>query len=123
MPGLPARHRDADPRRLQRGWNVRYTTELTEPVWFYLRGEEYSAQIDRFVERGRGPAGPNGLNGFASAAATDSVIAMIARRCRKAASTRIDGEATVPDRNRSPSFLPGSGVSRPMSSDGVEPAG
>ncbi len=33
------------------GWNVRYTTELTEPVWFYLRGEEYSAQLDHFVER------------------------------------------------------------------------
>jgi scyllo-inositol 2-dehydrogenase (NADP+) len=31
------------------GWNVRYTTDLTAPVWFYLRGEEYSAQIDHFV--------------------------------------------------------------------------
>jgi hypothetical protein len=28
---------------------VRYTTELTDEVWFYLRGEEYSAQIDYFV--------------------------------------------------------------------------
>jgi scyllo-inositol 2-dehydrogenase (NADP+) len=32
-----------------KGWNVRYTTELTRPVWFYVRGEEYSAQIDHFV--------------------------------------------------------------------------
>jgi predicted dehydrogenase len=32
------------------GWNVRYTTELTKPVWFYVRGEEYSAQIDHFVQ-------------------------------------------------------------------------
>lgn len=32
------------------GWNVRYTTELTQPVPFYVRGEEYSAQIDHFVE-------------------------------------------------------------------------
>jgi predicted dehydrogenase len=31
------------------GWKIRYTTELTEPVWYYLRGEEYSAQIDQFV--------------------------------------------------------------------------
>lgn len=31
------------------GWNVRYTTDLTQGVWFYLRGEEYSAQIDHFV--------------------------------------------------------------------------
>jgi scyllo-inositol 2-dehydrogenase (NADP+) len=32
-----------------KGWNVRYTTDLTRPVWFYVRGEEYSAQIDHFV--------------------------------------------------------------------------
>jgi scyllo-inositol 2-dehydrogenase (NADP+) len=32
------------------GWNERYTTELTPPVWFYMRGEEYSAQIDHFVQ-------------------------------------------------------------------------
>lgn len=32
------------------GWNVRYTTELTHPVWFYARGEEYSAQIDHFAQ-------------------------------------------------------------------------
>lgn len=31
------------------GWNVRYTTDLTRPVWFYVRGEEYSAQVDHFV--------------------------------------------------------------------------
>jgi predicted dehydrogenase len=33
----------------RRGWNTHYTTELTEPVWFYLRGEEYSMQIDHFA--------------------------------------------------------------------------
>lgn len=33
-----------------KGWNFRHTTDLTEPVWFYLRGEEYSAQIDHFVQ-------------------------------------------------------------------------
>ena len=44
------------PDGYEQGWNVRYTTELTEPVWFYLRGEEYSAQIEHFVERGRGRA-------------------------------------------------------------------
>lgn len=32
------------------GWNIRNTTGLTSPVWFYLRGEEYSAQIDHFVQ-------------------------------------------------------------------------
>ena len=33
-----------------KGWTVRYTTDLTEEVWFYLRGEEYSAQIDYFAK-------------------------------------------------------------------------
>lgn len=32
------------------GWNTRYTTDLTEQVWYYLRGEEYSAQVDHFIQ-------------------------------------------------------------------------
>lgn len=31
------------------GWNIRYTTDLSAPVWFYVRGEEYSSQIDHFI--------------------------------------------------------------------------
>lgn len=38
------------PDGLREGWNTRYTTELTEAVWFYLRGEEYSAQVDHFFQ-------------------------------------------------------------------------
>ena len=34
-----------------RGWTVRYTTELTNEVDFYVRGEEYSAQLDAWVNR------------------------------------------------------------------------
>ena len=59
-----------------RGWNVRYTTELTDPVWFYLRGEEYSAQIDAFVGRVRGVAGAP-TNDFQSALMTDETIGMV----------------------------------------------
>jgi predicted dehydrogenase len=64
------------PTGYRTGWNVRFTTELTDPVWFYLRGEEYSAQIESFVgqvEAGR----EDGVNGFASAAVTDRSIAMM----------------------------------------------
>ena len=39
------------PRATEHGWNVRYTTELMRAPWFYLRGEEYSAQLDAFVQR------------------------------------------------------------------------
>lgn len=64
----------AVPEGYQQGWNVRYTTELTESVSFYLRGEEYSAQLDDFVQRVL--AGKTeGLNSFDTAAVTDRVIA------------------------------------------------
>jgi predicted dehydrogenase len=65
------------PPGYQRGWNVRYTTDLTDPVWFYLRGEEYSAELDHFVRAAGGSLGPAqepDLNSFASAAVTDQVI-------------------------------------------------
>ena len=58
------------------GWTVRYTTELTDAVWFYLRGEEYSAQIDYFVQSVL-QRRIDGQNNFRSALQTDRVVAMI----------------------------------------------
>lgn len=75
------------PAGYEEGWNVRYTTELTEPVGFYLRGEEYSAQIEHFVERVKGRK-VEGVNEFESAAVTDRVIAMMLEDAGKGASTR-----------------------------------
>jgi hypothetical protein len=92
------------PPGYQQGWNVRYTTELTEPVGFYLRGEEYSAQIDHFVER-VATGEVEGLSGFESAAATDRVIAMMLEDAGKGASTRAGAEpAPGPRRKRSRRF-------------------
>ncbi|MEM9740270.1 MAG: Gfo/Idh/MocA family oxidoreductase [Pseudomonadota bacterium] len=59
------------------GWNVRYTTDLTKDQWFYLRGEEYSAQIARFVAAIAGGQAQAEENDFASAAQTDRTMAMI----------------------------------------------
>ncbi len=59
-----------------KGWNVRYITQLTDQVDFYLRGEEYSAQIDYFVNAAL-KKGPNSINTFKSAAHTDTAIALI----------------------------------------------
>ena len=56
-------------------WTVRYTTELSDEVWFYLRGEEYSAQIDYFVQSVQGGR-LDGENSFRSALQTDRVVAM-----------------------------------------------
>lgn len=59
-----------------KGWNVSYITELTEQVDFYLRGEEYSAQMDYFVKAVEGKV-PNTINTFQSAWYTDNAIELI----------------------------------------------
>lgn len=33
-----------------KGWNIRYITELVKPVRFYVRGFEFTRQLDYFVE-------------------------------------------------------------------------
>lgn len=60
-----------------KGWTVKYTTELTGDRWFYLRGEEYSAQIDDFVMAVHAGKTEAAENGFASASETDKTMAMI----------------------------------------------
>jgi predicted dehydrogenase len=81
----------AIPDGYEPGWNVRYTTDLTAPVWFYLRGEEYSAQLEAFLGRiDRGEVG--GINEFASAAAVDRTIAMMVADAERGPSTLADGD-------------------------------
>lgn len=58
------------------GWNNRNTTELTKPVSFYVRGEEYSAELDHFVQSILGTGGTP-VSTFESAAATDEAISML----------------------------------------------
>lgn len=67
------------------GWNVRYTTELTAPVWFYVRGEEYSAQIDHFVQtiKTNGTA----ISNFQSASDTALVASMMREDALKPSTT------------------------------------
>ncbi len=60
-----------------KGWTIKYTTELTETPWFYLRGEEYSNQIDDFISAIRDGRKAAGENDFRSAAQTDHAIRMI----------------------------------------------
>lgn len=64
------------PTGYEAGWNVKYTTELTEEVWFYVRGEEYSAQVDTFVNR-IGQVAVDGVNSFAAATVTDRSLALM----------------------------------------------
>ena len=71
------RHAPGPPHNLSAGWNVRYTTDLIQPVWFYLRGEEYSAQLDHFLDHARHGRLDN-MNSFLSAIEVDEVVHMIA---------------------------------------------
>lgn len=64
------------PDGYEQGWNVRYGTDLTPAPVFYVRGEEYSEQLEDFVRRVAARE-VDGVSTFASALATDRVIAAI----------------------------------------------
>jgi scyllo-inositol 2-dehydrogenase (NADP+) len=68
----------AVPEGYREGWTVKHITDLTEPVSFYLRGEEYSAQLEAFG-RAIGQSAVQ-RNDFAGAAATDLTIQLIEER-------------------------------------------
>lgn len=64
--------------KLDKGWTTKYITDFAIPVDFYLRGEEYSAQIDNFVDCVKNNK-MSDYNTFEQAYYTDYVIEMIAQ--------------------------------------------
>ena len=80
------------------GWRTRNITELTAPVNFYMRGEEYSAQIDHFVDQIVRDA-PDNVSTFATAAETDAVVAMI-RRSAEGIAARPERAIAAPSRRK-----------------------
>lgn len=75
--------KDANPKeKLAKGWTIKYITDLAVPVNFYLRGEEYSAQMDHFIDsvikKNR-----SGINTFAGGLKTDKVIELIIADSKK----------------------------------------
>lgn len=90
------RSETALPEGYEKGWNIRNTTQLTTPVWYYVRGEEYSAQLDDFVksiEKGE----LHSVNSFRNAAETDRVLTMM----REDASAAADDVAPAPETKKS----------------------
>lgn len=68
--------------KLDKGWTIKYNTDLAIPVGFNLRGEEYSAQIDHFIncvilKR------QTEINSFEQALYTDKVIELIIADSKK----------------------------------------
>jgi predicted dehydrogenase len=58
---------------LKQGWNVLYTTELTDQVGYYLRGEEYSAQMEHFAAH-VAAGNPETRSTFATAVEADKIV-------------------------------------------------
>jgi predicted dehydrogenase len=65
------------------GWNERYITDFAEPCRFYLRGFEFTRQLDHFVDCmcGRQRCG---IASFAEGLGTDSVIGRIRKDAQNA---------------------------------------
>jgi predicted dehydrogenase len=68
--------------KLVKGWTIKYITEFAIPVNFYLRGEEYSAQIDYFIDCIKNNSQVK-YNSFEQALYTDQVIEMIVENAKK----------------------------------------
>lgn len=61
---------------LEKGWTIKYIPELACPVEYYLRGEEYSSQVDAFINCIK-QRRQSAINTFEQALYTDHVIEMI----------------------------------------------
>lgn len=68
--------------KLDRGWTIKYITDFAIPVDFYLRGEEYSAQIDNFVKHVLADK-PTETNSFRQALDTDRVMELIMAEAKR----------------------------------------
>lgn len=62
--------------KLLKGWNIIYNTDIVENVNYYLRGEEYTAQIDHFIECIKNGESISRCS-FESASYTDAVISLL----------------------------------------------
>jgi predicted dehydrogenase len=86
------------PARFRRGWNTHYTTELTERVWFYLRGEEYSMQIDHFARCIKDRNHPQ-VSSFETALQTDIVLSKMIQDATRVRTINDTSEAPSPLEN------------------------
>ncbi|QZY47752.1 Gfo/Idh/MocA family protein [Mycolicibacterium austroafricanum] len=90
------------PNGYGKGWTVRYTTELTNDVDFYVRGEEYSAQLDTWLKRVSEHA-VSGSSDFTEACITDELLYAILHSVD--GSVRTLGSQSD-DRDRPPEKIP-----------------
>ena len=63
-------------KQFMKGWNSYWITDQAHPVWFNLRGEEYSAQLDYFIKSIKNN-NMNNINSFKESLYTDELIEML----------------------------------------------
>lgn len=69
---------DSKVEGFSKGWNSFWITDQTSPVWFNLRGEEYSSQLDYFIQSIKDQDTDN-INSFNKSLETDQVIEKLRR--------------------------------------------
>lgn len=67
---------------LEKGWTIKYITDFAIPVDYYLRGEEYSAQIEYFIDCIKSKKKIS-YNSFEKGLYTDKVVEMIVSEYNK----------------------------------------
>jgi len=67
---------------LGKGWTIKYITDLALPVQYYLRGEEYSAQLENFINCIKNKK-QSDFNTFEQGLYTDKVIELIIEDSKK----------------------------------------
>lgn len=60
-----------------KGWNTRYITDFAESVRFYVRGNEFTSQLDYFINNVKNQNNNNIVIDFAEAFKTDKAIMQI----------------------------------------------
>ena len=60
--------------RFHKGWNIRYITDFAKSVRFYVRGNEFTRQLDYFVDCIENEQTNNNVSSFAEAHKTDIVM-------------------------------------------------
>ncbi len=64
---------DTDNNGFSPGWNIRYVTDFSESVRFYVRGNEFTRQLDYFIDCMLGKE-TNNISTFADALITDQIM-------------------------------------------------
>ena len=100
--------KEADPKiGFDKGWNTRYITDIAKSVRFYVRGNEFTRQLDYFIDCIEGKTTEN-VASFAEGLKTDILMEEItkdATRSLAQANAASGGTRMLQRSEKRPSFL------------------